>query len=91
MGPYTNPFQINGFFHTIKSGRSIVYIEGLQFPKNVVFLSLKIFFLLANSVGPDEMLHYTAFHLGLYCFVKISVKRLVKELHVLCGTHYSGS
>ena len=63
----------------------------LQFPKNVVFLSLKIFFLLANSVGPDEMLHYTAFHLGLYCFVKISVKRLVKELHVLCGTHYSGS
>ena len=32
--------------------------------KNAVF-SLKIFFVLANSVDPDEMPHYAAFNLGL--------------------------
>ena len=50
-------------FHTIKLGWSIVYIEGSK----VVFLSLKIYFVLANSADPDEMLHYAAFHLGLHC------------------------
>ena len=32
-----------------------------------VFLSLKIVFILANSVDPDEMLPYGSFHLGLHC------------------------
>ena len=31
---------------------------------------LKIDFVLANSVGPDEMPHYAAFHLGLDCLPK---------------------
>ena len=35
--------------------------------KNNVFLSLKINFVLANSVDPDEMTYYAAFHLGLHC------------------------
>ena len=37
----------------------------LQFPKNIVFLSLTIIFVLANSEDPDEMPHFAAFHLGL--------------------------
>ena len=36
--------------------------------KNIVFNSLKINFVLANSADPDGMLHdYAAFHLGLHC------------------------
>ena len=34
------------------------------------FLSLKIYFILANSADPDEMLPYAAFHLGLHCLPK---------------------
>ena len=33
----------------------------------IVFFCLKIFFTLLNSVDPDEMQHYAAFHLGLHC------------------------
>ena len=40
-------------FETFKSGWSI--IPRLYFPKNVVFLSLKIDFDLANYADPDEM------------------------------------
>ena len=36
----------------------------------IYFFSLKIAFVLANSVDPDEMSHYTAFHLGLHCLPK---------------------
>ena len=36
----------------------------------MVFLSLKIDFVLANSADHDEMLHYVAFHLGLHCLPK---------------------
>ena len=35
-----------------------------------MFLSLKIVFILANSVDPDEMPHTVAFHLGLHCLPK---------------------
>ena len=56
--------------HTIKSEWYIVYIEGSQvlIPKYIIFLYLKINFLLANSANPDEMPHDAAFHLGLHCF-----------------------
>ena len=49
-----------------------MYIEGhrLLFPNKIAFLSLKIVFVLANSVDPDEMPHYVAFHLGLHCVPK---------------------
>ena len=55
-------------FDTVKSGWPIVYIEGSQaiISKNVIFLSLKIDFILANSADPDEMSPYAAFHLGLH-------------------------
>ena len=39
----------------------------LYFPNNIVFLSLKIKFVLANSAYPDAMLHSTTLHLGLHC------------------------
>ena len=49
-------------------------IEGSQVIislKNIVFLSLKISFVLANSAGPDEMPHNNAaFHLGFHCLSK---------------------
>ena len=54
--------------HTIKLGLSILYIEGSQImfflEKNIVFLSLKIKIVLANSADSDKILHYVAFHLG---------------------------
>ena len=46
-------------------GSSLVYIK--KFPNNIVFLSLKIHFVLAKSVDPDWMLHYVAVHLGIHC------------------------
>ena len=49
-------------FETVKSGWSIVYIEGSQ----VTLLSLKIDFDLANGADSDEMPHYAAFHHGLH-------------------------
>ena len=33
-----------------------------------------IFFLLANSVDPDEMPHYVAFHLGLHCLPRYAFR-----------------
>ena len=40
-------------------------------------LSLFIIFVLTNSVDPDEMSYYTAFHLGLHCLQKyvISIQK----------------
>ena len=35
-----------------------------------LFLSLKIVSIITNSVDPDEMQHYAAFHLGLHCLTK---------------------
>ena len=56
--------------------------------KNIVFFRLKIFFTFTNSVEPDEMQHYAAFHLGLFTVCKStrlgvsriqSVKQAVKS------------
>ena len=56
----------------MRMGLSIVYFSGhrLSFPKYDIVLSLRIVFTLTNSVDPDEMLHYAAFHLGLHCLSK---------------------
>ena len=40
----------------------------------IVFLSLKIVFVFASSVDQDERLHYAAFHLGLHCLPKYSLR-----------------
>ena len=54
--------------HAMKSGWSIVYIEGSQviILKIYCIVSLKINFVLVNSADPDEMPN-AAFHLGLHC------------------------
>ena len=44
----------------------------LKIYTNIVIFCLKIFFTFTNSVGPDEMQHYAAFHLGLHCLQKYS-------------------
>ena len=58
------------FIHikAIRMGLSILYLKGSQvgITNHGVFLSLRIDFTVANSVGPDEMPHYVAFHLGLH-------------------------
>ena len=61
---------------TITLGWFIVYIKesyrvDFNFQKNIVFLFLKIIFQ-ADSVDPDEMPQYVAFHLGHHCLPKNS-------------------
>ena len=59
------PIKLN----TVKSGWSIVYIEGSQVI--IIIIIKKSFdFVLANSADPDEMPHYAAFHLCLHCLPK---------------------
>ena len=58
--------------NTKSMGVLIMYFKGSQveFLNYCVFLSLKVVLILANSVDPDEMQHYAAFHLGLHCLPK---------------------
>ena len=42
----------------------------LKFPKNIVFLSLRIDFVQANCGDHDKMLHHATFHLGLHSLPK---------------------
>ena len=53
-----------------------IYIEGSKviISKSIIFLSLKIDFVLANSADPGEMQHYGAFHLGLHCLPKYPIR-----------------
>ena len=44
----------------------------------LIYLSLKIDFVLTNSADPDEMLHY---HLGLHCLPKYPVFNGLTNLH----------
>ena len=55
--------------HTRKSEWFIVYIEGSQviISKTYSIFSQKFDFVLANSTGPGEMLHYASFHLCFHC------------------------
>ena len=40
----------------------------------IVFMSLEIVFVLANSVDPDEMPLYAVFHQGLHCLPKYALR-----------------
>ena len=40
----------------------------------MVFFCQKTFLTFTNSVGPDEMQHYAAFHQGLHCLQKNSFR-----------------
>ena len=57
---------------TFKSGWSIVYIESSRVVilNEIVFLSLKIYFVLTNRADTDKMQRSAAFHLGLHCSPK---------------------
>ena len=65
----------NGIFHkaTDNCQDGLMYIlmgYRLQFPKNTVFLSPKIAFVLANCADSDEMLHYSS---GSSLFVIVQI------------------
>ena len=53
----------------INLGWSIVYME-----ESTIKLLNKIIFALANSVDPDEMPHYVAFHLCLHYLPKYTIR-----------------
>ena len=63
-------------FNTVKSGFIFCIIWGVMGYnlKKYIFLSLKIDFVFANNENLDEMPHYAAFHLGLYCLSKYPLK-----------------
>ena len=75
-----NPLYTNGFFLLVGYNKvGIVYctylgISDSNFKKNIAFFCLKISFTFTNSVVPDEMQHYAAFHLGLHCLQKWSFR-----------------
>ena len=60
------------------------------FKKCCILLSGDPFFTFTNSVDPDEMQHYAAFHLGLYCLQKFSFRGFPKTKgydHLQDGGH----
>ena len=54
-------------FDTINLNWSIIYLYRGHMLQYIVFLSLTIISVLANSVDTHEMPHYAAFYLGLHC------------------------
>ena len=61
---------------TLSQGGRLFIFRGSQvilFQK-FVFLSSKIDFVLANSVDPDKMPHYAAFHLGFHSLLKYPLR-----------------
>ena len=55
--------------------------------RNIVFFCLKTFFTFTNSVDPDEIQHYAAFHQGLhflqnYSFVVSRIQRVKDKLYL---------
>ena len=76
---------------TTSMGVPIVYFKGSQAKYYLnfdVFLSLKVFLILANRIDPDEMQHYAAFHLGLHCLPKylFRVSSIQRVKRILKGT-----
>ena len=68
-----NPLCTNRFFLLVWYNKlwmvHFIYqrITCYNFQIKIVFLSLYMILVLANSEEPDEMPHYAAFHLGLHC------------------------
>ena len=69
------PLEFPIKFDTVKPRWTIIYIEGSQVIifKNLVFLSMKMYLVLAISADPDEMQLHVAFHLCLHCLPKYSI------------------
>ena len=70
------------WFETINLRRSIVFIRGhrLFFPNKIIFLYLKIFYVLANGVDPDEMLFSVAFHQSFHSLLKYAFTAICESL-----------
>ena len=49
-------------------------VIGFNFQKYIVFLSLKLVFVLATSTDTDEMPCYAVFDLGPYCLPKYLIR-----------------
>ena len=49
------------------------WCQVIIFKKYCILLS-EDFFTFTNSIDPDEMQHYAAFHLGLHCLQKYSFR-----------------
>ena len=66
-----NPLYMDSpfLFDIINLGFTNVYIEGSQtvHSNKFAFLYLKLYFVLVNSVDPDEMPYYAGSLLGLHC------------------------
>ena len=52
-----------------------------------IFFLLRSFFVLVNSVDPDEMLHYAAIYLCLHCLPKYSFRS--QQYIMDCGLKFS--
>ena len=73
-------FSVKLRVHPNKSGWSIVYIEGPQATgKNIFFSFSEDPFVKANSADPHEMLHSTAFHLGLHCLPRYTFRGFILQ------------
>ena len=55
----------------------------------MVFFCLKIFLTFSNSVDPDEMQHFAAFHLGLHCLQNWSFRGGLYALEVIFSNMFS--
>ena len=67
---------------TISMDLSILCFKG--FLNFNIFRALKIVFILANSVDPDKILHYAAYHLGFHCLPKYPGDKNISILHLSC-------
>ena len=76
---------------TINWGLSSKYqgVTGCNFNKIIVFLSLKIVFVLANSIDPGKIPHDVPFIQGLNCLHKYEYRshlytESLNVMHILC-------
>ena len=67
----------------IQDGPLFILMDHSLCRNNIVFLSLKIDFVLANGADPAEMPHYATFHLGLRCLPKYSFRGYLQSTKVL--------
>ena len=72
--------QKSQFENLTFSQMTFMEISKLLFPKHIVLISLKIYFVSESIADPDEMQHIAAFHLGLHCFTKYPVSKWLSHM-----------
>ena len=70
----SNPSIPSLMLYQLSQVHCIYWITGLKFQKKIVFLSLKIDCVLANSANHVGMPHHEAFHLSLSCLQKYLIR-----------------